>query len=217
MKQCDNYSTSEQAQCCYVEGHSGEHFFSRQDESDRIRWKLAADQRDAVMAERDILRGQVENLTAECERLTKERDQAESSYRAMSTSLAKSSRQRNETANDRDRLVAECENLRARLANAHRLHDGTVKEWEAVWGAAVDERDSALAAADRMRGVLTLVRDDFDQAIAAHDSSDPRHRSHGGQHHNGPCCEFGNLTPGSVRHMRWLRDAIDSTTKDPAR
>ncbi len=80
------------------------------------------------------------------------------------------------------------------------------------------EDDSAVSLESRvadLTAVLTMVRDDFDQAVAAHDSSDPRHRSHGGQHHNGPCCEFGSLTPGSVRHMKWLRGAIDAalTTK----
>lgn len=65
-------------------------------------------------------------------------------------------------------------------------------------------------ALERLWSVVAMIRDDFDRAIREHDQTDPRHRSHGGQHHNGPCCEFGNVTPGAVRHMRRLRDAIDA-------
>lgn len=61
----------------------------------------------------------------------------------------------------------------------------------------------------RMRSVFDGIRRDFDTAIAAHDPSDPRHRSHGGQHTNGPCCAFGNLNPSAVRPLREWRDAID--------
>jgi chromosome segregation ATPase len=59
VRQCENYSTSEQARCCYAEGHSGEHYFSNQDESDRIRWKLAADERDSHTATIDRLEREV--------------------------------------------------------------------------------------------------------------------------------------------------------------
>jgi uncharacterized small protein (DUF1192 family) len=65
VKQCDSYSTSMQVQCCYVEGHSGEHFFSHHDESDRIRWKLAADQRDALQQRLSALEAENERLRAE--------------------------------------------------------------------------------------------------------------------------------------------------------
>jgi hypothetical protein len=69
MKQCDSYSTTVEAQCCYVEGHSGECFYSRQDETDRIRWKLAAD-------ERDRWRAQFVALRSDLARVTQERDEA---------------------------------------------------------------------------------------------------------------------------------------------
>lgn len=62
---------------------------------------------------------------------------------------------------------------------------------------------------ERLRAVLDWVRSDLDRAVAAHDPSDPRHRSHGGQHDNGPCCAFGNVTPGALSHMKRLRTAID--------
>jgi hypothetical protein len=65
VKQCDSYSTSMQVQCCYVEGHSGEHFFSHHDESDRIRWKLAADQRDALQQRLSALEAENERLRAD--------------------------------------------------------------------------------------------------------------------------------------------------------
>ncbi len=69
----------------------------------------------------------------------------------------------------------------------------------------------ASAECERMRGAIDGIRHDFDRAIAAHDPSDPRHRSHGGQHTNGRCCAFGNLNPGALRTMRQWRDIIDDT------
>jgi hypothetical protein len=65
MKQCDSYSTTVEAQCCYVEGHSGECFYSRQDETDRIRWKLAADERDRWRAQFVALRSDLARVTQE--------------------------------------------------------------------------------------------------------------------------------------------------------
>ena len=73
---------------------------------------------------------------------------------------------------------------------------------------------AAHAEVERMRPVLDGIRDDFDRAIAAHDPSDPRHRSHGGQHTNGRCCTFGNLNPSAIRPMREWIAAIDAARKD---
>lgn len=56
---------------------------------------------------------------------------------------------------------------------------------------------------------LQQMRADIDEAIAAHDPNDPRHRSHGGQHHNGPCCVFGALAPSAIRPLRQMRDVLD--------
>ena len=173
--------------------------------------------------ELDRLRARIQELLATIVRVTNETPFSDEAKDALE---------------QRGKLIAEVGTLKAKIAalNVAAVDEHTEREvlraenerlaavceqWEldytaamADWRRALTERDSALASADRMRGVLTLVRDDFDQAIAAHDSSDPRHPSHGGQHHNGPCCEFGNLTPGSVRHMRWLRDVIDAATKE---
>lgn len=74
----------------------------------------------------------------------------------------------------------------------------------------IAERDSLRQQCQRMRALLSLIRDDFDIAVSAHDPSDPRHPSHGGQHTNGLCCSFGNVTPGAVTHMRRMRDVIDA-------
>ncbi len=77
---------------------------------------------------------------------------------------------------------------------------------------------SALLALRPVWEIAESLAFTFDQAVAAHDPTDPRHRSHGGQHTNGPCCEFGNLNPGAVRAMRWwareLRAAIDAARKE---
>jgi chromosome segregation ATPase len=104
MRQCDNYSTSEQAQCCYAEGHSGEHFFSRQDESDRIRWKLAADQRDAVMAERDTLRVQLQQARSQVDTMIAVHDEVEKD-------LSRLSRELEAMTVERERLAARVEEL----------------------------------------------------------------------------------------------------------
>lgn len=72
----------------------------------------------------------------------------------------------------------------------------------------IDALTTARTERDEAVRVLAMVRDDFDRAIAAHDPSDARHPSHGGQHTNGRCCAFGNVAPGALTHMRRLRDAI---------
>lgn len=69
---------------------------------------------------------------------------------------------------------------------------------------------------ESLRSMLSSISEDFDIAIAAHDPTDPRHPSHGGQHTNGRCCSFGNVTPGAVSHMRRLRDMIDAATAKQA-
>jgi len=56
---------------------------------------------------------------------------------------------------------------------------------------------------EHIEALLTALQEMFDQAVTAHDPSDPRHPSHGGQHTNGRCCEFGNLNPSAVVKMRW--------------
>lgn len=66
----------------------------------------------------------------------------------------------------------------------------------------------ALSAADVE--ALRSVHDEIDRVIAAHDPSDPRHRSHGGQHTNGRCCVLGNVNPGAIRGLREWRTALDS-------
>lgn len=51
MNQCEAWSEETgNMRCCYHEGHSGDHYYSNADESDRIRWKLAADARDELRA-----------------------------------------------------------------------------------------------------------------------------------------------------------------------
>lgn len=67
------------------------------------------------------------------------------------------------------------------------------------------ELTTARTERDKAVKLLGLICDDFDQAIAAHSEPGP-----GGQHHNGPCCEFGNVTPGALGHMRRLKIAIDT-------
>lgn len=64
-----------------------------------------------------------------------------------------------------------------------------------------------------LRDIVESLAQEFDQAVVAHDPSDPRHRSHGGQHTNGRCCPFGNLNPSAVIAMaRWvkvMREALE--------
>jgi len=64
MTQCDNYSTSN-VQCCYVEGHSGEHLFpvGREDLSDEIRLKVLRDRQAAMQTEIDHLRTLLDDAT----------------------------------------------------------------------------------------------------------------------------------------------------------
>lgn len=62
LTQCESFDGMTNARCCFHAGHSGDHFHSREDESDRIRWKIAAD-------ERDQLRAAVQMLAADNARL----------------------------------------------------------------------------------------------------------------------------------------------------
>jgi hypothetical protein len=48
LEQCESFDGMSNARCCFHKGHSGDHFHSREDESDRIRWKIAADERDQL-------------------------------------------------------------------------------------------------------------------------------------------------------------------------
>ena len=91
----------------------------------------------------------------------------------------------------------------------------STKPWSVVDDAELEQ----LRERDRL---LTALIDDMDQAIVAHDTNDPRHRSNGGQHTNGRCCPFGNLNPSAVGvFRRWVAEArnyvpkpIDSETMD---
>lgn len=58
--QCENWNECQALRCCYHAGHSGDCFYSREDETDRIRWKLASDQRDRQAAEIDALRAELD-------------------------------------------------------------------------------------------------------------------------------------------------------------
>jgi hypothetical protein len=62
VTQCEYFDGMSNARCCYHAGHSGDHYCSNQDETNRIRWKLAAD-------EREDLRHQLAAANAEIERL----------------------------------------------------------------------------------------------------------------------------------------------------
>jgi hypothetical protein len=134
VKQCDSYSTSMQVQCCYVEGHSGEHFFSHHDESDRIRWKLAADQRDALQT-------RLSALEAENERLIKQHHD-ECQHRVMTVA-------RLEAENERLRADAAATRKRPRLRRIPSLRT---------------QLDTALSDLARVREECELVREAMRQA-----------------------------------------------------
>ena len=174
MKQCDNYSTSEQAQCCYVEGHSGEHYFSRMDESDRIRWKLAADQRDAVMAERDILRGQVEalklrqsELLATIVRLTNETpfsDEAKDALEQRGKLVAEVGTLRSEVARMEERETKRAEIMRRRDAEYDRRADELRAENERLKALLATPCDTVVKCHNNGRGprvVFEVGSEDF--------------------------------------------------------
>lgn len=126
MKQCEQYSTSAQARCCYVEGHSGEHHFSNVDETDRIRWKLAADQRDSLAAELAEAREEAEQWQASAQAVVNLFDPA--GHQASPGTL----RLTCEAAKDANRA------LRVDRASL-----------EAERDAAIRERDAILAASQR--------------------------------------------------------------------
>ena len=69
MSQCNDYSTSN-VQCCYVEGHSGEHLFpvGREDLSDEIRLKVLRDRQAAMQTEIDHLRTLLDDATTKIAR-----------------------------------------------------------------------------------------------------------------------------------------------------
>jgi hypothetical protein len=67
VRQCEAFDGMSNSGCCYAHGHSGDHYFSRMDETDRIRWKLASDQRDTLAAELTTLRARVGELERERE------------------------------------------------------------------------------------------------------------------------------------------------------
>lgn len=69
MTQCEYFDGMSNSRCCYHAGHSGDHYCSNLDETDRIRWKLAADERDRLIAENDSLRAEVERLRDDNARL----------------------------------------------------------------------------------------------------------------------------------------------------
>lgn len=204
------------ARCVLNKGHGGFHEIPNE----------AA----AILAERDNLRDELARKNTRIEELL--------AAMVRLTNSTPFSDEAKDALEQRGKLVAEIGTLKQRVAELERScnrkryrclacgsfmssysdfeefqHDGCglvvdVEEAIRLMDKREKERDSARAELARMRPVIAMVRDDLDQAVAAHDSSDPRHRSHGGQHHNGPCCEFGALTPGAVRHMRRLRDAI---------
>lgn len=83
MTQCGYFDGMSNARCCYHSGHSGDHFCSREDESDRIRWKLAADEREQLRQHLAASQAEVERLAddlvhaeAALERMTAARDEA---------------------------------------------------------------------------------------------------------------------------------------------
>lgn len=92
------------------------------------------------------------------------------------------------------------------------MHEAAVGE-AVIWEIAArrSQGDPMIDPAHRERDLLRSIATDLDQAVAAHDCTDPRHPSHGGQHTNGRCCPFGNLNPSTVVHMRRLRDEIERT------
>ena len=138
-------------------------------------------------------------LTAEVERLKAERDAVREALSSLLDALAQQGAPTWERSLERACILAGryCEPYTS-------LPDPNEARSDAVLALALDQEQI-----DRLTGLLAMIRDDFDSAIAAHDLSDPRHPSHGGQHTNGRCCAFGNVNPGSLRQMRWLRDEID--------
>lgn len=82
--------------------------------------------------------------------------------------------------------------------NHHEAHECVYGEWHGD---------------HRYYHALLAITEAMERASAAHDPSNPRHPSHGGQHTNGPCCEFGNLNPsGAIAMTRWakqLRAVLD--------
>lgn len=62
LEQCESFDGMSNARCCYHKGHSGDHYHSLEDESYRIRWKIASD-------DRDQLRSAVQMLAADNARL----------------------------------------------------------------------------------------------------------------------------------------------------
>ena len=133
------------------------------------------------------------------------------------------------TIGERDTAQSEVKRLRAELTHQAVLRPLTPQEIEDAlnngraesmaargdnaWTSLLAQRDAALAQVERLRATLDMIRHDMDRAVAAHDPTDPRHHSHGGQHHNGRCCDFGNVNPSSVVHMRRLVEAIDAARK----
>jgi hypothetical protein len=147
MKQCDSYSTTVEAQCCYVEGHSGECFYSRQDETDRIRWKLAADERDRWRAQFVALRSDLARVTQERYALAAQLTTAVRDARATAAGdIQRAEAERDAALSDLERVTRERDEAEARY---ERL-TVQVNEDHALRFAAVrvvmDERDADLTA-----------------------------------------------------------------------
>lgn len=161
LTQCESFDGMSNARCCYHSGHSGDHFYSREDESDRIRWKLAADERNRLRAENAELRAEMANLESNL-RAFRERDDERAD--AMETLAAKLVETQAEVARLRFYETTSAAEAIRKLAAVTAERDSALdyyKRDEVMYARLINEaraqRDSALREADGMRAVVVAA------------------------------------------------------------